>query len=127
LLWVRLVVRVKWSEGIDVVTSNCDGPLGDVVVGANGVDALHGRVVASKFTAKGVAFFDRTRDQGVAQESVVGIIAFQNCGGSAESRVKGGITHSNSESLKNSLGNVEAVVVNGGMLDSPVGRLGEGL
>ena len=43
---VGQVLRFEWPKGVDVVTSDCDGALGDIVLEANGIDAQNCRVVA---------------------------------------------------------------------------------
>jgi len=43
---VGYVLRFEWPKGVDVVTSYCDGALGDIVLEADSIDAQNGRVVA---------------------------------------------------------------------------------
>jgi len=52
------VFRFEWSKGVDVITSNHDGALCNVVLEANVIDPQNSGVIVCQFTAEGVSWED---------------------------------------------------------------------
>jgi len=85
---VGQVLRFEWPKGVDVVASDRDGALGDIMLEANCIDAQNCRVVARQFAMERVSFFDWAWDLSMAEEPVFRARAFNNSGGSAASAME---------------------------------------
>jgi len=123
---VSRVGQVIWFErpkGVDVVARHRDGTLGDVMLETNGIDAQNSRVVARQFTAEGVTIFDRSWNLGMVQEPVFRAVAFNSGGGSAASAVQRSITDHHCLAGSDCLSEMQVIVINRGVLHSPVGGL----
>jgi len=80
-------------------------------------------VVARQFAAERIAIFDGPWNLGMAQEPVFRAWAFDNGGGSTASAVKRGVTDHHCLVRSDCLSEMQAIVINRGVLHSPVGGL----
>lgn len=121
VFWVRQVVGFEGPEGRHVVTCYRDGSLGDVVVGADGVDTQNCGVVAGQFSPKGVPLLERAWNLGMAEESVLVVRTLNYTGRGATGNMKRSIIDRYCKALSNGIRKAVPIVINRGMPNSPVG------